>query len=70
MAKLQTDSKTCGDAGITDPLGSYKKIYDPPPYTPQERKDWETAMIARAKARNETFNPADYPDESTPATTA
>lgn len=52
----------CATANVKDPVGCYKRIYGPIPYTMAERKDWEKKFadyLWRKKGKH--FYPNDYP---------
>ncbi len=51
----------CSTKNITKPLECYREIYGPIKYTREQRTAWEAAMKERFKAKNATFNPANYP---------
>lgn len=53
---------TCATAGVTDPVGCYKKIFGPIKYTMDTRTAWNEWMAGFMwTKKSRSFNPMNYP---------
>ena len=62
IEQYQDHGKTCANAGVTDAVGSYKKVFGPIKYIMETRTDWNEWMGKFMwEKKNRRFDAMKYP---------
>ncbi len=62
MPSFTQHGSTCANAGTTDPVGCYKKIFGPIKYTMETRTAWNEWMAGFMwSKKTRSFDPMKYP---------